>query len=368
MGWEKLVVEIMKAMYNSDLRKKFFSKQRFLNYDPVWLSDQYRDEQTIAPLIPYKEFVRWLPTTPSDTSKLNKLTVTVNTEKFHLSEDTENLHAFQGEALVAMKDAGKMTSNEQVVHLEKVDITSNETNLSLYPAYYADQARSNLVMDWEGPHALSKFDRIGTLRAYLAPTYKHNLPPLTEHLLANTVGIATIILYRNGRHLIPYLPRRVGNKFKDMLKTTGRSPKQVAVFEGGFHCTASGAAQWCKGSSFEDFFVNDMYQEIKEEVGLEKSHIDILEPVALCREFLRGGKPQIFFVGITNRTTEELDRLRVKAIEGTLSGHMVPEIHDEVREYKTEDDLRNKLTIEGLTLEAAANLFYVEDFIKVFGK
>jgi hypothetical protein len=224
-------------------------------------------------------------------------------------------------------------------------------------------------MDWEGPHALSKFDHIGTLRAYLTPTHRRTLPPFNEHLLANTIGIATIILYRNGRHLIPYLPRRVGTKFKDMLKTTGRSTKQVAVFEGGFHCTASGAAQWCNnGSTFEDFFVNDMYQELEEEVGLEKQHIDILEPVALCQEFLRGGKPQIFFVGITNRTSEELDQLRIEAIERTLRGQMVPEIHDEVREYKTEDELCNKLILDGLTLEAAANLHYVDDFKKVYVK
>lgn len=362
MGWEKIVFEIIKKLYNSNIRKKLFSKKLFLNYDPIWLSDQYRDEQAIAPLLPYKELTRWLPSSPSNKTEIK---LNINTAKFQLAKDNADLEAFQGESLVAMKDEKKMTSDEKIIHLEKVDIASN--TLFIQPAYYADQARSNLVMDWEGPHALSKFKKIGTLRAYLTPKYGCTLPPLSENILANTIGVASIILYRHDRHLIPYLPRRVGNKFKDALKTTGRSPKQVAVFEGGFHCTASGAAQWSKGSTFENFFVDDMYQELEDEVGLKKEHIDILIPVALCREFLRAGKPQIFFVGITNQTADELDKLRIAAIRKTLSGHMVSEIHDEVRQYDTESELCDILTKEGLTLEAAANLHYVGDFLEIFG-
>ncbi|MEE9553677.1 MAG: hypothetical protein V3W18_05215 [candidate division Zixibacteria bacterium] len=368
MGWEELLIELLKTIWKSDLRKKLYPRTIFLNYDIKWLIDQYSDEIVLDSLIPYSEIVRWLGLTKDATNKkISEIKIRASEEKFCLSADNSDLRAFQGEALAKMKEKGKMTSNENIVHLENVEVRKEETILFIESACYADQAQSNLVMDWEGPHTLSRIANVNTLRAYLKSRYINSLPSLNEHILANTIGIAAIILYRDGRHLVPYLPQRVGNSFKDLFKETGRTPKGVAVFEGGYHCTASGATQWRHGSTLEEIFTNDMHNELKEEVGIRKEHIEILIPVAFCREFLRGGKPQIFYVGITDRSRDELDELRTEAIETTLASKMVPEIHDEVRDYGTEDELYNKLKLKGITIEACANLHYVEDFVKVFG-
>lgn len=367
MGWEKVIVEVVKHLYNSDYRKKLFSKKKFLNYDIQWLVEQYSEEENIDQYLPYKEVVRWLEPTKEETLlKISNIKLCINEEKFQLSADTSNLKAFQGESLALFKEVGKMTSNEKIIHLEEVEVNNNTTKLHIQPARYSDQAQSNLVMDWEEPHTLSKGDGIKSLRSYMTPRYGLKLPPLNEKILANTIGVSVIMLYREKNELIPYLPQRVGNKYKDLLRETGRTTKNVAVFEGGYHCTASGATQWGPGETFDSAIVDDIYNELREEVGLEKKHIDILVPVALCREFLRAGKPQIFFVGVTNCSRKELDILRAEAIKITLGIRMVPEIHNKAISYKTNDDLYSSLKTKGITIEAAANLYYVEDFIDTF--
>jgi hypothetical protein len=87
-------------------------------------------------------------------------------------------------------------------------------------------------------------------------------------------------------------------------------------------------------------FTHDLYSEIREEIGLFRSatekrslmtsdstyrefrsyvddldseDIESLVPVSFCRELLRGGKPQLFFLGFTNLNREELIRRRLMA-------------------------------------------------------
>ena len=82
----------------------------------------------------------------------------------------------------------------------------------------------------------------------------------------------------------------------------------MAVFEGGWHCSASGAAEWSDGVSptFDNLIVGDMLREIEEELGIDKRQIIVIEPISICREFARLGKPQIFFAGLIDVTFDEL--------------------------------------------------------------
>jgi hypothetical protein len=148
----------------------------------------------------------------------------------------------------------------------------------------------------------------------------------------------------------------------------------MPVFPGGWHPSASGAVKWPSDptlteGSFERTFIADLYDEIREEIGLfrsseEKYHCfeteeiyrpfrsfvgnlegdDILQlqPVAFCREMLRGGKPQLFFIGYTPLNWAELTSRRVMATKvANKAGrreeidqrlvHMMPELtgHDD---------------------------------------
>lgn len=356
--FKRIIYDFFKAAIRTGLQQ--FSKKKYLNYDIKWLIEQYKREKPISPLIPYSEIANFLTPSPAMTPAI----LARIPGQFNLGNDDSGfIEAFQGEALGSLIRDGKVTANDEVIRLTSTGSERGKTVLNIQKAEYFDQGKSNLVMDWEGPHTLSLSGNCKTLRNYLSAKYQKFLPPLDEQLLANTIGISVIILYKEGRKLLPYMPQRVGDTFKDILQKTGRSPKKVAVFEGGFHCTASGAAEWAKKHKFESLFIEDLYRELKDEVGLEKEHIDILKPVALCREFLRAGKPQIFCVGITDRTRDELRELRRKAIERTLQCKMPPEIHDKMYLWSDAGEAKEMISKEGVTIEAGANLFYVDKFL-----
>jgi hypothetical protein len=369
-GRKNIFFKLAVAFYNSDTGKKIFRKKQFLNYDVSWLIDNYSAEPTISSYIPYKEEICWLQDNRDDTFKrISEIEVVIEKDRFRLKTDgNSDLRAFQGEALGAFKKQRKMTSDETIIHLEKVEHKKGCTRLFIQPARYSDQVQSNLVVDWEGPHTLSQIGKIKTLRSFLSAKYGKNLPPLHDHRLANTLGISVVILYKENGNYFPYLPLRIGNEFKDLLKKTGRSPKQVAVFEGGYTCTASGAAQWGPGDTFKDSIEDDIYNELREEVGILKEHIDLILPVALCREFLRAGKPQLFFIGVTNQTKKELDVLRAEAIRHALKIGAVPELHDAILSNNKSEMFYENLKTKGINFEAAANLFYVDKFIDLFLK
>jgi 8-oxo-dGTP pyrophosphatase MutT (NUDIX family) len=149
--------------------------------------------------------------------------------------------------------------------------------------------KSNYAMD--GP---------GELRPILAAQYGHRLPPLDDSRLANGVGVAVVVFDADGR---PYLPRR--------------APRQ-SVFPGGYHCTASGEAQWAEGPlTFDRLFTENICRELEEEVGLARADLDWIRPVAFCREFLRAGKPQFFFAARTTLDDREFrSRLRAAIARG----------------------------------------------------
>jgi hypothetical protein len=129
----------------------------------------------------------------------------------------------------------------------------------------------------------------------------------------------------------PYLPRRAPNQ---------------SVFPGGFHCTASGETVWRdQGELFE----SNICRELEEEVGLTRADLEWIRPLALCREFLRAGKPQIFFAAQTFLPPEELALRRRRAIADQLAAGR-QEILDEILPAVTPDALAE------CTLECRANL------------
>jgi hypothetical protein len=195
------------------------------------------------------------------------------------------------------------------------------------------------------------------LRTFLGSRYGEKLPPLTERVLANTVGVSAILFYKDGLGgYIPYLPKRLGESFQ--------KKRRLAVFEGGYHCTASGAVEWSNANTFDELFSNDMLRELEEEVGIVASDLEVMVPVALCREFLRGGKPQIFFASITKLAEEELEVKRHRALQKqrVLSGKV--ELEDRHLRASNADEFEEQLMENPLSLEATANLYYATMFMK----
>ena len=336
------------------------SSTEYLNYDPKKLCEDYPDEQAIAPLVPYKEEICWIgPTLPDTRAKAGAVQVKRMAAPFALKADTDEMRTFQEEALKDLRAPGHMGKrhmgkrDDSVIRLESYSNNSGGAGavLQIQKALYSDQVKSNLVMDWDADHALKKSGH-KTLRTYLSDRHPGELGPLDESIMANTIGISVVLYYRTsaGAYL-PYLPGRA---------------KGQAVFDGGFHCTASGAAAWsATGRTFEEIFVEDMYNELCEEVGIARDEIDVMVPLALCREFLRGGKPQIFFAGVTKLSEPELAQKRKTALK-LQEGSGVIEIEDNQLISSDTEDLPKKLRSGPVTLEATANLHYAEKFMKQY--
>ena len=327
------------------------SSTEYLNYDPKKLCEDYPDEQAIAPLVPYKEEICWIgPTLQETLAKAGAVQVQRMKDPFVLVANTAKMRLFQCEALKDLLARGRMVRNDSVIRLQSYSNNPEEAELTIQKAMYSDQAQSNLVMDWEANHAL-KESGYRTLRKYLSSRHPRSLGPLDESIMANTIGISVVLYYRTfaGAYL-PYLPGRA---------------KGQAVFDGGFHCTASGAAAWSATDRTLEIFVKDMYKELFEEVGIARNEIDVMVPLALCREFLRGGKPQIFFAGVTSLSEPELAQKRKTALELQKKSGVI-EIEDNQLISSDTEDLPKKLRSGPVTLEATANLHYAEKFMKQY--
>ena len=110
-----------------------------------------------------------------------------------------------------------------------------------------------------------------------------------------------------------------------------------------------------------------MYNELCKEVGIACGDIEDMVPLALCREFLRGGKPQIFFAGVTTLSESKLSERRTIALQLQLQEKSdMPEIVDNQLICSDTEDLRKKRLSEPLTLEAEANLHYAEKFMEQY--
>jgi hypothetical protein len=204
----------------------------------------------------------------------------------------------------------RLAFDETIARLVGVDSGVLRTQ----PCRYSDGLRSNYAMN--------------ALRDVLRADYGPCLPPLSDLRLSNGLGTAIVVLDRNRK---PYLPRR--------------APHQ-SVFPGGFHCTASGEAVWRDDG---EMFESNICRELEEEAGIGRDCLEWIRPLALCREFLRGGKPQFFFAAQTLLSPEDLADRRRKAIaEQIVRGRQ--EILDEVL------DEVNPSTLALCTIECQANL------------
>ena len=107
---------------------------------------------------------------------------------------------------------------------------------------------------------------------------------------------------------------------------------------------------WIEGElTFDGFFTANICRELEEEVGLTRADLEWIRPVAFCREFLRGGKPQFFFAAHTKLDEDGLALRRRAAIARQLAAGRQEVLDDALFESRP----------ELCTLECAANLAFL---------
>lgn len=358
------LARLLRFLGNLDAVKPYISVNRYLNYDAEKLIALYSEEAALDVEIPYCEIARWLGVSVQESlDALSRVELSVEPKRFTLSFDGDNnLKKYQVDALEEFYSFGKASSNGELVRLRDVKRNGDSLIFEIEEAGYYDQVQSNLVMDWEeGP----PIGATKTLRKYLGREFGRNLPPLSDPRMANTIGIATVLLYQEKDEYVPYLVRRVKSGLGKVFNSDSRVPKSVAVNEGGYNCTASSVLPWMQTESFSELITGAMHNTLKREVGVTPDDLDILLPVSLCREYLRGGKPQIFFIGVTHLTRDELDKRRFTAVERTLNAGAVPEVYRALPDYKSLEELERCANKEGMSFEVKACLHYLPEFVQI---
>lgn len=345
----------IQAWLNKGVTKK---NDPYLNYDAEYLLSCYPDEKRVGDALPYVEIVDLLSLSPGN------IEVKVVPHKFRLNRGRKDSlwRAVSDAGYESLRKSGRISPDrdDPVVRLNACEAVDQGCHLTLQRASYSQQAKSNLILDYcvaELEHSYR------TLRNQLKQQYPTRLPPLSDKRLANTIGIACQLFYREEGRFVPYLVRRLG---------------KVGVMPGGVHCTASGAAEWPSSISqqraFDEFFTSDMYREIEEEVGLSREDIEDLQPVSICREFLRAGKPQIFYAGVVRLSRAELREKRKKASKVIQATGGWLELERD-RFWRSADvvippeNIESALQNLGITLEGIAALYFGVRYLeKRFGK
>jgi 8-oxo-dGTP pyrophosphatase MutT (NUDIX family) len=318
----------------------------YLLQDPLANIAQYEDEETINSDIPYVEIVNWCHEVAHGSRP--DIEVDLLPHSFVLgSWQPGDGDIIREAAFAHFKSRKPDTFNGPAVRVEDAVATSRKLWLTVQEAKYFDQLRSNLVLDFKYP--LPGGARL-SLRDLLRQEFGATLPPRDEPRLANTLGVAALIFARVGDEFTPYLVSR---------------SRDTAVFNvgGEWHCTASGVAEMIGGvDGRQEFYRASMLKELDEEVGLRGEDIVALEPVAFCRELMRGGKPQMFFLGVTDLPTDALRaKLRTARRKAKLQGDIVENTAMPLLRKPASITNAEALALyheKGFTIEAAACLHY----------
>ena len=184
-----------------------------------------------------------------------------------------------------LREVGKYRHDSDVIRVSQIEPTPDGARLVMQKARYSDQARSNLILDFAGD------GRARTLRMALHAETPGLLPALDDRRLANTLGVTVLVFYRDETGILtPFL--------------VPRTRKTAVMNRGLWSDSASGAAEWPRDElatprTFEAYVMDDLYKELKDEIGLDRADLSLVLPLAIGREIMRAGKPQMFFIGFT---------------------------------------------------------------------
>jgi hypothetical protein len=330
---------------------------RFISEDSFYLNSIYRNEKPVWRGIPYVEVHSFAEEIIS--ANRANIRISVSREFFELTTFEDPLvEALRDAAEKEFRNQRRMTHDSDVIRLDSVVREDDALVLNISRTRYSRQVRSNLVLDYTSD------DQGPTLRKALLDERFGYLPELGDTRLANTVGLAILVFYKDNGRLTPFFVPRT---------------REVAIFNmGEWHCTASGAAEWPVDpeqtpESFQAYILDDLYTELREEVGLVGEDLNNILPLALCREFARGGKPQMFFIGFTDLSHAELVERMENARKTTLPRTEPNEVYRMPffrfpTQFPDAESIARSFEGSGFTSEAAANLFYAVRFLQAAEK
>ena len=344
------IIQIGLEIYkNRDKINKVFHP-KYLNYDLTTLLSYYIDESLVDRKIPYVELCNL-------TNNYKNIKISFIQNDFKLGNNNQiAIKKFQVNALKEFEQKGKFTFDSKTVRLNNFKINGNEVFLEIQKSKYSDQVQSHLVLDWQNK-ALQDIGN-STLRGVLISKYGHKLPPLNSNILSNSIGISCIIYYQKNGRLIPYLPFRNKSTFK-------KKRNEPAIYEGIYHCSSSGVLEWKDNIESMKNIQEEMTREIEEEIGLIKNDIISLEPIAITREILRAGKPQIFFIGFTSLNEKQLVEKRKLAVIKSKKNKDKVEIRNR---HLNLDNKNFNIGNTIISLEAIGNLYYCNKYLKKNGR
>jgi len=329
---------------------------KYLNDAPHHYLPYYHRVETITPHLPYVELVNWCRDFAQ--RRRPRIDVICKGDDFQLGRWDDHRDQLREHALETFRREKPKTFDGPIVRISDAKATDSALQLTVQQARYFDQLRSNLVLDFQmkGPGNQG----FPTLRHGFYSDYQGDLPALHDRRLANSLGVAALIFVRSRDQYAPYL--------------VSRSAETAVMNVGGeWHCTASGVAEMRHGEAqAQSFYMDSIIHELEEEVGLLPEDLIYFQPVGFCRELLRGGKPQMFFIGVTALDLETLNLKQKNARKsviregGIVENTPMPWFRRMPKDVN--DEAFHKLFHDrGFTIEAAACLYYYNKIREVGG-
>ena len=329
----------------------------FLSHNADIANHRYRKETAIYPGLLYSEEVCFIDQLVSGKAVDIRVRPQIGLFEMEQFADTD-LEQLREDGFKAFRKAGKYRYDSDVIRLNAIEKTKTKTYLTIQKALYSQQARSNLIVDYtnspDGP----------SLRSALCQEYEGFLPPLHDERLAHTIGVTMLLFFVQDGALVPFLVPR---------------SREVAVLnEGAWSDSASGAAEWPKDEfntpqTFEEYILDDMYMELREELGLDSDDVKNILPLAIAREFIRAGKPQIFFIGFTHLSYNQLVAKMETTREKTLDEPYIPNEMYKMPAFRspviprTAKEAAKESEALGIDAQSAASLFYAHKFFEQAG-
>ncbi len=285
----------------SDLPKvfaKLLTRDRFLRMDVKSLFRHYHDEVPVFEVFPYTELANWSNGEGVDFPIID---LEIHSQAFAAQGWSIPIDRFRAKEQARRRQEGfESGGNRRLVRLRDAKRANSGIRLVIQPAYYSDQGATNFILDTKLPRTM---EGAHTLRSYLERNNPGHLVPLEDETLANTVGSCVLLRCRVYGHRQPLFTFRSAG---------------VAINRHTWNSTSSSAVGWPTdaqpNATFEEFFTNWTRDHLTDEVGIKHDEVTLLKPMALCREWGRGGKPQLFYVGETNLEFNEI-RERMRQIQ-----------------------------------------------------
>lgn len=330
----------------------------FLNHDPAFLNRVYADvSPKLAGTLPYLELADF--SMKIRAGEPVEIPVSVDPSVFFTQAIDPIWAQARAKAYLDYRSKGKAGSDSEVLRISKASVEGGELRLSAQPTRYFCQAESNLVLDRKVTiqNQLGEADQV-SLRGLITQSNGARLPDLADPRLANSLGVAICFL---SKHDDGSLSVRMVHRNHN-----------VAVFPNGIHPAMSCGIRWpddvrqVTTMDLMDMILPDIEEEMRQETGLSPAHYSRPVPLSFCREFLRGGKPQLFCLSVTGLSPSELiaardqqmahnKRERPEKVEMRCSGL--------IRSNDPSVVLGKNAPI-GLTHEGAASLFLIDRFFR----